>query len=374
MHWLLEVIAEILPPLNRETIYAFCRDYPLGAYVLVFCVVFAVIMFLRSIIIELSHSVSKFTASRSWSGLGLYSVAFGIPIIAVSIVAVSFLVRLFEPVPVLDASQTDFIREPVVLKWTYSRETSEKPVYYEVEVANNPEFDNSDRSIHTDGNSWFSYRHEAANWWRVRAIVDGVRTGPSRALKTSYFKSAYDRIHAEGKLKVYVSNEISLGIFKFLDSSDQLTGIDISLSELIANRLTAEMNKKTTVIFVPIGWNELLEQPGKGTADLIISAISKQEEREQRFQLKFSHPYFCTGFSLLFRPESPHAESSLHDTLKGETVAYGKGTSSEDLINALVDGSSPNSWGKNHLRKKPVSQAKILSKGSLLPIRASTSD
>jgi ABC-type amino acid transport substrate-binding protein len=257
-----------------------------------------------------------------------------------------------EPVPVFQDGQRDFVREPVVLSWKQNpllREILEEkhyegPVLYHVQSASNTDFNERDiiNKPKTDGNTTYDLLEDAVGvrWWRVRPEDEkgeGLTTQWSPTIATTFYPSAFRRIKETKKLRVYVSNSINQGIFKYVSRDGELSGAEIRIAERVAEALKSEMGveKFGKVTPTPVTWNELLDQPAKGTADLIISSISKSNEREYAHNLKFSLPYFCTGQSILYRTGTNTAAAIL-DSLRGKTIGYQENTSSERLIEALL--------------------------------------
>jgi ABC-type amino acid transport substrate-binding protein len=232
-----------------------------------------------------------------------------------------------------------FIREPVVLNWTFGGGKSNERTLYEIAVADNQDFTHS-MTQSSDGNSWYSYQ-EGEQWWRVRAKTGrDVQGAWSKPLKTTYYANSYSRIKKDDRVIVFVSNSVSQGIFRFLDREGRWGGVDIDLADQIAGALSVEMKKsnKISPFFVPVAWNKLLEQPGMGTSDMIISSISRRDSRENKYQIKFSEPYFCTGQSLLYRKTDPDANKTVGEMLRqGKVVGYQNDTTSEQLIDKLAN-------------------------------------
>lgn len=341
MLWLFKMLEEQLPVPTRESVYVFCRDsFPI-AFILALVLFCIGGTFVISIVLEVWSGVARLAPGLRGGRARILLSTFLAANVAIAASFVFILQRLLEPVPAFISTQSNFIREPVVLHWTYSGEKRDSADVYEIEVADNANFRNSQRFT-TDGDSWYSFRREAENWWRIRVKNgDGRVSRPSQVMKTTYYSDSYDRIDKQNKLVVYVSNLIALSIFKFVDNNDRLAGAEIALVDEIARQLSIEMKKDADikVVIVPIGWEKLFDQPGSGTADIIISTITKLQKREDQYQLKFSDAYYCTGQSIVYRKyaENLKLNVSMSEMLRGKSVGYAINTSSADMISRLLE-------------------------------------
>jgi Bacterial extracellular solute-binding proteins, family 3 len=232
----------------------------------------------------------------------------GIVGIALSILSILFVQSALAPVPEFKSGQREFIREPVVLNWTFAG-PNESGVY-QYENASSADFKDVVGN-ETYGTSFYSYSDEGARWWRVRAKLDNGNmsdywTGWSRPVQTTRYSNVYSRIKGQGQLIIYVTSEIEQGIFRFLDDDKkELIGADVDIAKEIADTLTSDLHRKEKEKIrkriVPVPFTDLLSQPRKGNADIIISSITKLSSRESEYDIKFSQPYFCTGQSLIYR-------------------------------------------------------------------------
>lgn len=338
MHWLIEVFGSVVGTPSQEALYGFCREHFAWACIIAFLLLLIVGAILVSSVLELVRELARMKGSPRARLYGSIAVL-GIGGAILSVFAVVFVLRALEPVPILDSSRIVFIREPVVLTWTFGGGKPNERVFYDIQVADNQDFARS-TTERSDGNAWYSYRHEGEQWWRVRAETEsGAQGAWSKPLKTTYYENAYSRVKnsKDNHLIVFVSNSVAQGIFRFLDAKGNVTGIDIDLARRTADTLSAEMHKPIKPFFVPVAWKNLLQQPGLGTSDLIISSITKRDSRENKYQIKFSEPYFCTGQSLLYRKNDPSGDKPVREMLwERRTVGYQEGTTSEQLVEKLA--------------------------------------
>jgi ABC-type amino acid transport substrate-binding protein len=335
-HYLLEIFSEILPIPTREGIFVFCRDNSTLAIVIAY-VLLAVIGTVLA-----SHGLQALRLLRQAANSpGLMSLmgCAGIVGIALSIVSIFYIKVALAPVPEFKSGQREFIREPVVLNWAFAG-VNESGVY-QYQNASTADFKGVLNET-TYGTSFYSYSDEGegARWWRVRANLENggdFWSGWSRPVQTTRYSNAYSRIKGQGQMLIYVTSEIEQGIFRFLDpDKKKLIGADVDIADEIANTLTSDLHKEIKTRLVPVPFTDLLRQPRRGNADIIISSITKLSSRESDYDINFSQPYFCTGQSLIYRKADWPTDVSIREMLKGKTVGYKEGTTSEKLVAALV--------------------------------------
>ena len=71
----------------------------------------------------------------------------------------------------------------------------------------------------------------------------------------------------------------------------------------------------------------------KETPDIIISSISKRASREQKHEIRFSNPYFCTTQSLIQHKDQ--LGGPLANMLENKTIGYPNQTTSQELLEQL---------------------------------------
>jgi ABC-type amino acid transport substrate-binding protein len=357
---------------TAEDIYKFSHHYPYWATVVAFVLVCLLIMFLAPNFFEMRRSVSKMSLNRR--AIGVLALATLVTLYAAN-VSVKFLHNTLEPVPTLEAKETlDFVRQPVVLTWKrvlpegVDKDTA---VTFKIQRAEEKDvrFSQPYNKPDTDGNSLYDFK-EGIHWWRVQAWADGheLTHGWSKPVQTSFYWTAYSRILATKRLRFYVSSSANQGIFKFLLSSGELSGADVAIARRIALALekhlpaSSDHRRDATILApspTPITWSELLEQPKQGSADIIISSISRSNKRENDHGLKFSKSYFCTGQSILFRKKDAPSATPIKEYLHGKTVAYQANTTSDLLVEALLKDNVGQD-GSPFLIKKSFTEAAAL--------------
>lgn len=126
------------------------------------------------------------------------------------------------------------------------------------------------------------------NWFRgEQAAIDAWDNDP-----------ACQSILKDRTLRVAVSDEVQMGWFVYLNNG-QYAGFDISLAELIAERLGPRLGlppdqKLRVHVAGPYAWERLLATPRDHDVDLVITSISYKPDREKQYGLRFSVPYHMT--------------------------------------------------------------------------------
>jgi ABC-type amino acid transport substrate-binding protein len=82
-----------------------------------------------------------------------------------------------------------------------------------------------------------------------------------------------------------------------------------------------------------LAWDDLLQAPSRGQADLIVSSITKLAEREPNYGILFSDPYFCTGYALIYRVGE--RDRSIGEMIRDRTVGYQLETTGAKVANGL---------------------------------------
>ena len=239
-----------------------------------------------------------------------------------------------------------FVGQPIPLAWTYDQRgnagdsgKAPLPILFEIASAADTNF-KSDNHVETyaDGSHKFIGRVNATRYWRVRA-VDGQSKAPlsgcSDIAEITQYDSAFDRIKATRKILVYVSNAENQGFFKWVNDRG-FQGFDISLAKLIADSASKTFGATIAPVLVPVPWGDLLRTPADGGADLLISSISKRDDRRGQFRIDFSDTYYCATQALMFRQGTP--EGPIRDMVAGKTIGVQESTTTEKLANDMAEG------------------------------------
>jgi ABC-type amino acid transport substrate-binding protein len=249
------------------------------------------------------------------------------------------------PAPSWDLARATFVGERALLKWNYDHAGTAagagRPAstFFALESSHDAHF--SKPTPHPElVNGAYAYVSgaNAALFWRVRAVDPRDRraiSGWSAVTRVGQYDSAHDRMTVTGQALVFVSNSEYQDVFKWIDGSARLRGLDLAVARAVVERLPVRTGPGTALKaeVVPVAWSELLDAPRLGRADLVVSAISRRKVREDTFGLVFSSPYFCTTQSLLHRPGDPGQRVGV--LLQGGIIGYQKNTTSEQLALGL---------------------------------------
>jgi ABC-type amino acid transport substrate-binding protein len=113
--------------------------------------------------------------------------------------------------------------------------------------------------------------------------------------------------------------------FTYVDSQGQLTGFDINLMHLIADK------EDLTISFIKVDLKPLLEGMAQGRYDAAISAISITEARQK--DMLFSEPYFTTGHVVTVFIENNTITGK--DSLVGKVVGVETGSTSATDVSEM---------------------------------------
>lgn len=332
----------------REFIYVVCRDHPFVTSLLSFAGLIILIAIVAPSLKASHREFNELWESRRGKWLLLIGIVAALTFSACAVVAA---VVLLGPIPVLDnRAPKAFVREPAIVKWNYDPlGPTSAPIIYEVQSSRTRNFINDDKTMTSekmDSSSTYSFQ-PGARFWRVRATSnDGQSYGRwSGVAETHYYADAYSRIKATTKIIVFVSNSTNQAFFKFINAKGELAGADIEIAKGIAEQLTTQLRATKTIdvtktiqlTFWPVSWSDLLNSPKGGsdkeTPDIIISSISKRASREQKHEIRFSNPYFCTTQSLIQHKDQ--LGGPLANMLENKTIGYPNQTTSQELLEQL---------------------------------------
>ena len=122
----------------------------------------------------------------------------------------------------------------------------------------------------------------------------------------------------EGQLTV--GSDIPFPPFEFREGGE-LTGFDVELVEEIASRLGLEVE------WVPTDFDTIFTQLAGGRFDMVASATTITEEREQI--VNFSEPYYRAQQALIVNSELSGDIQGVADVGEGDVVAVQRGTTGE---------------------------------------------
>ncbi len=130
---------------------------------------------------------------------------------------------------------------------------------------------------------------------KVSALRNGDVWSTSKEVVTEIYPNWVERLQATSRLVVGVHTDRTKGAFCYLDERDGWSGFDIDLinyvTDILSKRFGVE-NLKPDFRYYP--WPEIFEAPRANDVDIIIASISRTDERQRKYDLIFSDPYFET--------------------------------------------------------------------------------
>jgi ABC-type amino acid transport substrate-binding protein len=320
----------------------------------------------------------KRALSRPWifGGLG----AAGIIAATVAVLAwMGFFAKPLPPVPEWTFEGKTFIGKPIPFAWkidhqalgAWKKRFAGAEILYELQSAVDADFESGARTENYAENERKDiWRSNASRYWRVSAVaVDGRSRQPlpqserawSTVVEVTQYDSAYQRIATTGQVLVYVSRSDNQDIFKWLDNKGGYKGFDISLAKAVVDELSARMRTSGELAMVTRGvpWEDLLQAPSRGQADMIISSITKLARREPQYGILFSAPYFCTSYALIYR--AGEQDRPIKEMVRDRIVGYQAKTTGEDVTTALRKGTpfKTREYGSTELIVKAVVASEI---------------
>jgi len=343
----LHEILDFLADLGRvwELFAPFCLEHPFLATLILFPVVIGLGYTAFNQSLYFASHVRVWARSKTPRRLMIVSVFVGVALSYSIVESINLSTR---PAPLLSAPQV-VVGRKLVLKWEYENTDELKNIRYEVQNSREREFGKKPvvKVPLTDSKLLFVNQNiNASLYWRVRAIQsvdpsDESMDGRSRnisawsnVVRTSQFESNLMRIKTTGRARVYASDSFNKGFFKFSKDGNH-TGFDIELIRRVLDRLAERIGvPEISKDLAAVPFSELLSKLSSGDADIIISIVTRNEEREEKFGIQFSMPYYVTTQSILYRKGSE--PDRFLESLRGRTLGVQDGTTTVDLLEMLI--------------------------------------
>ena len=149
------------------------------------------------------------------------------------------------------------------------------------------------------------------------------------------YRDSIERIKATGVFIVGIHADDNPGVFCYNSPDAGYTGFDIDLSREIAAKLKQKYGlSRLEPKFVFYHWPELLDEPAKHSVDFIIASISQTPEREQKYGLRFSRPYYTTRVGLI-RQSGSNSQPVKYTELLRLSVAANRFTTASMFADSL---------------------------------------
>jgi ABC-type amino acid transport substrate-binding protein len=315
----------------QEQLSSLSNNNPVIAAAVIFVLTVIVANVVITQIIEIRKKfLDDWIRSRfGWAGL---LVGFSLTAL-VSTAIVLNLRQASSAAPVFDNDRYIVVGSSLLLQWDFPN----KNARFEIQSAKDPAFKVGVEKNTVDGAYFPAENINGERFWRVREIDPDNRTISrwSRSVQSIQYDTTLQRIQATRNVIVYISNSFNEGFFKFdvtKDGERTTKGYDIAVIEEVIKRLPAllEIDGPLKFNLKPVKWEELLDTPKSGRADVIISTITSFPKREEEFGIKFSHPYYCTTQSLIYRP--PPSSRPVLEMISGRKVGVQRHTTSQDIM------------------------------------------
>lgn len=324
---------------------------------LAWLIVLILAIFIANIAItQLVELIKKFSGGQSHSRFAWVGLVLGFSAAAlVSWGVVLNLRQVSASIPELNVDEDTVIGRPLMLKWKY--DGKEKNVRFEIQSSSTADFGEEDdvKSLGLwYGSSLLVEQVNDERYWRIRQVDKNRRAGRwSSPIRITQYASSLERIKKRKYVNVYISDSFNEAFFKFTarNPDNNYQGYDLSVIGEIIKKLPAKLGIDTPLEYdpEPVNWTSLLEAPGKGLADIIISTITATKKREEKLAIKFSLPYYCTRQSLVYRP--PQLSQPIARMIEGKKIGVQKNTTSKEILELFQTEMAEN--GKFELHEYP---------------------
>lgn len=253
---------------------------------------------------------------------------------------------LITPISLNPENPTVIFSPIVSLEWELPRSASGKTLEFQVrwesEHVDNGKVKNANTN-HTlyklkmrDEESG-SYNAHGRVKWDVRVISDtqnNLNIDWRKEGIFDFYEDSWDRIQSTKAVRVGFSTSY-IGDFSKIDNkTKEYQGFDFELARLIIEDISDK--EKYEIKYIGYAWENLLSKPQTSEIDFVVGAISIKEDREHRFGLKFSKPYFQTEQIAIVRKYSGILNK---EQLKERSIpiAVQAGTTSVSLARSVTD-------------------------------------
>jgi ABC-type amino acid transport substrate-binding protein len=237
-------------------------------------------------------------------------------VVAVACIAVVAIASPFvvlhhrRPKPIFLQTKAVVLSREFNARWSYSDDRNGNIKYHLVAESSD---------AHEEAFTTIPY-HRVGLTGRVKLQVTAInKDGSERAsdpLFIEIYRDSIQRLKATGQLLVGIHADDNPGVFCFNSPDAGYQGFDIDISREIAKRVSAKYGVQyREPEFLFYHWPELLSEPNTYDVDFIIASISKTTEREEKYALRFSSPYYTTELGLV-QKNGPTTKIIYTDLLK----------------------------------------------------------
>lgn len=158
---------------------------------------------------------------------------------------------------------------------------------------------------------------------------------------------------SSGPVLRYAISEDEVSSWMLFRDGARFAGFEPALVREICARLQGRLllaEPITAVEVGPVPWEDMMALPKRGKADLALSSLSFEPEREHWNELRFSIPYFVTGQAVAWLAKTDERPP----TLSG-LIAVQENTTSDELMQDFKENPPP---GMEHLRVREYESLK----------------
>lgn len=166
---------------------------------------------------------------------------------------------------------------------------------------------------------------------RLSLLLTGLLLMATMGCTKKEDSSADSAAKTSAKSELIVGTDAAYAPFEIENADKSITGFDIEVIHAIA----AKMNLKIQVVNTP--WEGLFNQLASGDRDILVSAITINEERKK--SMDFSEPYF-EAVQLIAVPNK--SKVTKFDELKKLKVGVQIGTTGDEVVTRLLGRDSAN--------------------------------
>ena len=182
-----------------------------------------------------------------------------------------------------------------------------------------------------------SYR---AYLWVIVISLVAVNLGLHKLLvehnSSNQTEDALEQIASTGRIRIGISH-VACGPFLCLDEEKvELTGFDIEVAKQVADAIRDAVKRRGVkkdikYNFILFAWKPLFEAVQDNDVDFAISAITRDKERANKYDLSFSDPYYKTHPSYAM-----FENSDGNSMLTGRNAIVIEGTTSFKIAKEIV--------------------------------------
>ncbi len=267
----------------------------------------------------------------------------GVGLLVIAVVAIpSFVRKAARAKPVITAPRGRVLDQRPVVRWEYA--DAQPDTRYRLTITDRE----TGRTVHQcTQQTVLPLARDGRLSLKVEAYTAGNQAHDCGSIKVQaesgdvpieLFYDSVDRIRHLKTLAYAVHHDASDGLFCY-ENDGQYLGFDRELLELIASELQREYDlDELKLIPYEYSWEQIFEAPRSAQVDLAIASISITAQRQAKYDVLFSQPYWTSELALIVsRPTGdlrPFLNYPVAD-LKGKRIGYHKTTTAADFVPTL---------------------------------------